>query len=89
MLDNRFNRVCFPSQSGVIDLPMKKSGPKRRIPMAMIRQIAMDSSEGGRVHCDYCGHTFSANYCDLVHKSSFVLGHACNDCRRERQLVRA
>jgi hypothetical protein len=60
---------------------------KRRPPSReKIREMALNSHEGGRIRCDYCHHTFGAYYVQLVHSWPQEPQAACNDCRKAKNL---
>lgn len=71
------------------DQPESQGKPKRRyIPKPeKIRQDALNSHEGGRMRCDYCGLTFSANYVHLtVARWPEEPKPTCRDCRAANHL---
>jgi len=53
-----------------------------------IREEALNSHDGGRMKCDYCGHTFAANFVRLVRPESWLAEPrpACRDCRESHNL---
>lgn len=68
-----------------------QSTPKRRyIPKPeKIRQDALNSHEGGRMRCDYCGKTFGAYYVHLTQaRWPEEPKPACRDCREAKNLMK-
>ncbi len=70
-LDDKFNK--------------KKSSKKRIIPRQVIRSINMNSNERGKIHCEYCHHSFSANYVKSI-LINFTDKRACRDCLERKNL---
>ena len=64
--------------------------PKTHPPsQAKLREAALNSSDGGRMMCDYCQHYFAASYVRLV-RNDVWLGEprpACYDCRKSKNLI--
>jgi hypothetical protein len=56
---------------------------------AKIREMALNSHDGGRTKCDYCQRTFGSYYVALVRPESWLRepNRACRDCRKSRKLV--
>lgn len=64
-----------------------KKGKSRRLPLSVIRNIMMQSSEGGRGQCFFCHCWFSARYIRQVKIDSWHIESACKDCMRSRGLI--
>jgi hypothetical protein len=82
---NNWNRVAYPSQNGIVDLPAKKSA-RRVIPQSLLRQNAMNSNDGGRGWCEICNHGFSMNYIRHCVRNMKNIDVCC-DCKREHNLT--
>ena len=68
----------------------KRRKPARRLPKKVIRQIALQSKEGGRGQCSICKEYFSMKYIIHGYKPG-TFGREemfCRDCACEQNVVR-
>jgi hypothetical protein len=84
-MGNNWNRVSYPSQNGIVDLPRGKSGKRGYASPEKIRQDAMNSSEGGRGYCEICNHGFSMTYIKHCVRNMRDID-VCVDCAKKNNL---
>jgi hypothetical protein len=86
----QWHSAANPSFGDAMPLDSDKSSKRRYIPSKeKIRQMARESTSGGRATCEICHVTFCMDYMRRVKISTFHTGFACVDCKKAKGLVNA